>query len=170
MGIEVVIHSPGVGAHLVSQPAGSDLKLITCPARPYLGRNVLQLSSLPLNVGYFRWPQTLISQFYKYLRHGAGWLLCTTIEVEIFGMSSLIQADGKPAFSAHTKDPFDPRNRPDFAVMTVGTFYLSDLPIELIRNSQCGIADPSRPGIDRSKGFFGLSCASQIARPRLAAL
>ncbi|KAJ7459456.1 hypothetical protein B0H11DRAFT_2316748 [Mycena galericulata] len=97
----------------------------------------------------FRRPQTLISQLYKYIRHGAGWFLCTTVEVEVFGMSSLIHADGSPdAVSAQDKDSFDPNNRPDFAVMT------------------CGIADPRGPGIDRSRGFFGLNCALLSVKSR----
>jgi hypothetical protein len=68
----------------------------------------------------FRRPLTLISHIYNYLRNGTGWLLCTSVEVEIFGMSSLIGTDGKPeAASAEDKDPFNPKNRPDFAVMAV---------------------------------------------------
>ncbi|KAJ7140826.1 hypothetical protein C8R44DRAFT_866516 [Mycena epipterygia] len=121
MGIEVVKHSPAVGAHL--QDHIWVATSYNCPLSDSMW-------------AMFKWPQTLISQLYKYLRHGAGWLLCTIVEVEVFGMPSLIQADGKPdALSAHTKDPFDP--------------------------GICGIADPRGLGlgIDRSKGFFGLNCA-----------
>jgi choline dehydrogenase len=67
-----------------------------------------------------RRPQTLLAHLYNYLVHGTGWFLCTSVEVEIFAMSSLIGADGRPkAVSAEDKDPFNPRNRPDFAVMAV---------------------------------------------------
>lgn len=112
----------------------------------------------------FRRPQTLINQLYKYLRHAAGWFLCTTVEVEIFGMSPLIHANGTPdALSAQNKDSSDPKNRPDFAVMTVS---IPMLPLLKLTSSQCGIADPRGPGIDRSKGFFGLNCALLAAKSR----
>jgi choline dehydrogenase len=79
------------------------------------------------------------------------------VEVEIFGMSSLIRTDGKPD-PLSSYDPFDPRNQPDFAVLTVS--YLPYVHLLIFTNrSQCGIADPRGPGIDRSKGFFGLNCA-----------
>ncbi|KAJ7204774.1 hypothetical protein GGX14DRAFT_368399 [Mycena pura] len=127
MGIDVVRHSPGVGAHL--QDHVWVATSYNCPLYDSMW-------------AMFRRPQTLVGQLYKYIRHGAGWLLCTTVEVEIFGMTSLIGANGKPdALSAQNKNSFDPENRPDFAVLT------------------CGIADPRGPGIDRSKGFFGLNCA-----------
>ncbi|KAJ7090820.1 GMC oxidoreductase-domain-containing protein [Mycena belliarum] len=127
MGIEVVRHAPGVGAHL--QDHIWVATSYNCPLSDSMW-------------AMFRWPQTLVAQLYKYLRHGAGWFLCTTVEVEIFGISAFVHADGKPeALSSQSKDPFDPANRPDYAVMT------------------CGIADPRGPGIDRSKGFFGLNCA-----------
>ncbi|KAJ6573480.1 hypothetical protein DFH09DRAFT_1151937 [Mycena vulgaris] len=133
-GIEVVQHSPGVGANLQDH-----LWVATsynCP----LSDSMWAL---------FRRPWTLIAQLYKYLRRGTGWFMCTTVEVEIFCKSSLVHADGTlEALSAHDKDPFRPGNVPDFAVMT------------------CGIADPRGPGIDRSKGFFGLNCALLTAKSR----
>ena len=42
------------------------------------------------------------------------------MEVEIFGLSSLIGVDGKPIGpSKDYEDPFDAKNIPDFAVMVV---------------------------------------------------
>ncbi|KAJ7657362.1 GMC oxidoreductase-domain-containing protein [Mycena polygramma] len=134
MGVEVLQHSPAVGANLQDHlyvPTSYN-----CPL----------LDSM---WAMFRRPQTLISQVYKYLRYGTGWLLGTTVEVEIFGMSSVIHADGKPdPLSSENKDSFDPKNQPDFAVLT------------------CGIADPRGPGVDRSKGFFGLNCGLLRAKSR----
>ncbi|KAJ6594821.1 hypothetical protein B0H19DRAFT_1009819 [Mycena capillaripes] len=127
MGIEIVKHSPGVGSHL--QDHVWVATSYNCPLYDSMW-------------AMFRRPHTLISQLYKYLRYGTGWLLFTTVEVEIFGMSSLIHGDGKPdPHSSKNTDPFDLRNQPDFAVLT------------------CGIADPRGSGVDRSKGFFGLNCA-----------
>ncbi|KAJ7021772.1 hypothetical protein C8F04DRAFT_1241131 [Mycena alexandri] len=127
MGIEVVRHTPGVGAHL--QDHLFVTTIYNCPLSDSLWAMI-------------RRPQTLISQICKYIFRGAGWFLCTSVEVEIFGMSSLIRADGRPKdITPQDKDPFNPANRPDFAVMA------------------CTMADPRGPGIDRSKGFFGLNCA-----------
>ncbi|KAJ7288042.1 hypothetical protein C8J57DRAFT_1641067, partial [Mycena rebaudengoi] len=127
MGIEVIRHTPGVGTHLqdhVYVPTSYN-----CP----LSDSMWALIRSPL---------TLLAQLYKYLRYGAGWFLCMAVEVEIFGMSSLIDAYGTPApATTQTKDPFDPNNIPDFAVMT------------------CAIADPRHPTADRSRGFLGLNCA-----------
>lgn len=67
-----------------------------------------------------RRPTTLLYQLYLYLWYGLGWLLCTMVEMEIFGMSSVVRADGtldEPA--EHRKDSHDPRNIPDFVIMTV---------------------------------------------------
>lgn len=73
----------------------------------------------------FRRPQILISQLYKYLRHGTGWLMCTMVEMEVFGMSSVVRPNGKMhALSDEQKDPFNPQNRPDFAVMAVSVVEL----------------------------------------------
>ncbi|KAJ7205277.1 hypothetical protein GGX14DRAFT_368194 [Mycena pura] len=134
MGIEVVRHTPGVGANLANHVFVTTV--YNCPLSDSLWAMI-------------RRPQTLISQIYNYLRHGTGWFLCTSVEIEIFAMSSLIGADGKPkAVSAEDKDPFNPANRPDIAVMA------------------CTMADPRGPGVDRSKGFFGLNCTLLKAESR----
>ncbi|KAJ7157614.1 GMC oxidoreductase-domain-containing protein [Mycena crocata] len=126
MGIEVIRHSPGVGANL--QDHAFIATGYNCPLSDSMWAMI-------------RRPQTLISQLYQYLRCGRGWFLCTSTEVEIFGMSSRIGPDGKPnPVSAEEKDPFNPENRPDFAVLA------------------CPMADPRGPKVDRSKGFFGLNC------------
>ncbi|KAF8217223.1 GMC oxidoreductase-domain-containing protein [Mycena galopus ATCC 62051] len=134
MGIEVIRHTPGVSAHL--QDHIFVTTIYNCPLSDSLWAMIRQ-------------PQTLISHIYNYLRHGTGWLLCTSVEVEIFAMSSLVDPDGKlKATSAEDKDPFNPANRPDFAVMA------------------CTMADPRGHGVDRSKGFFGLNCALLRAESR----
>ena len=70
-----------------------------------------------------RRPTTLLSQLYQYFRYGRGWLLCTMVEMEIFGMSSNVRPDGTLGeLSEEQKDPYNPKNLPDFAVMTVRTF------------------------------------------------
>ncbi|KAF8176881.1 GMC oxidoreductase-domain-containing protein, partial [Mycena galopus ATCC 62051] len=134
MGLEVVRHAPGVGAnlqdHLFVRTA------YNCP---------LSDSTWAM----FTRPWILVRELYNYLRHGTGWLLCTGVEVEIFGMASLIGPDGKPnPVTAEDKDPFNPNNRPDFAVM--GT----------------PIADPRTPGIALSKGLFGQNSALMRAESR----
>ena len=67
-----------------------------------------------------RSPMTLLRQLYQYLWHATGWLLCTNVEMEIFGSSSVVRDDGTlDALEEHQKDPHDPQNLPDFAVLTV---------------------------------------------------
>lgn len=62
---------------------------------------------------------TLLREIYNYIRYGTGWFT-TLVEVEIFGLSSLIGVDGKPIGpSKDYEDPFDAKNIPDFAVMVV---------------------------------------------------
>ncbi|KAJ6574312.1 hypothetical protein B0H19DRAFT_1124170 [Mycena capillaripes] len=134
MGIEVVRHTPGVGANL--QDHIFVKTVYNCPLSDSLWAIV-------------RRPWILLREIYNYLVLGFGWLLCTQIEVEIFGMASLIDAEGKPtAASAEHKDPFNPQNRPDFAVLATP------------------IADPREPGIDWSKGLFGPNCALMKAESR----
>ncbi|KAF7358013.1 FAD/NAD-P-binding domain-containing protein [Mycena venus] len=134
MGIEVVRHTPGVGANLQDH---SYIKTVyNCPLPDSLWAMIKQ-------------PWILIREIYNYLILGFGWLLCIQIEVEIFGMASLIDAEGKPtAASAEHKNPFNPNNRPDFAVLATP------------------IADPREPGIDWSKGLFGPNCALMKAESR----
>jgi choline dehydrogenase len=67
-----------------------------------------------------RQPTTLFSQLLRYLRHGAGWFLHTLVEAEIFARSSSIDENGRPQHLEDIeKDPADPRNLPDFSVMSV---------------------------------------------------
>ncbi|KAJ7225243.1 hypothetical protein B0H12DRAFT_1149397 [Mycena haematopus] len=122
MGIEVVRHMPGQD-HILVRTAHN------CPLEDSMW-------------AMFKRPWKLIQQLYNYLYYGAGWLLCTVVEVEIFGMASLIGADGRPnTISAEDKDPFNPNNRPDFAVMVTP------------------IAEPTTPGLALSKGSFGQNAA-----------
>ncbi|KAJ7689607.1 hypothetical protein B0H17DRAFT_1202243 [Mycena rosella] len=143
MGIDVVDYLPGVGAHLVHQRHIGKHRIFNSfyvrAARSSLCPTSYNCPLSDLMWALFRRPWTLVGQLYKYLRRGTGWLMCTTVEVEIFGKSSLVRADAAlDALSDRDKDPFAPGNIPDFA---------------------CGIADPRGPGIDRSKGFFGLNWA-----------
>ncbi|THH11764.1 hypothetical protein EW146_g7924 [Bondarzewia mesenterica] len=100
MGVEVLKHSPGVGENRVRP-------IITGPctyvdyhaARSPPGCNMLSL------------------ELCKNLRYGAGWFVGTMAEGEIFGLSSLVSADGKPhALPKEHEDPSDPNSLPGFAV------------------------------------------------------
>lgn len=65
-------------------------------------------------------PTTVLREAYNYLRHGAGWFLCTLAEVEIFGLSSVIQPNGKvPPLTEEQLSPYDSVNLPDFCVLLV---------------------------------------------------
>ena len=65
-------------------------------------------------------PTTFFREVYNYLRHGAGWFLCTLAEVEIFGLSSVVQPDGKVTpLSEEQLNPYNPENLPDFCVLVV---------------------------------------------------
>ncbi|KAF7376886.1 FAD/NAD-P-binding domain-containing protein [Mycena sanguinolenta] len=134
MGIETVRHMPGIGANL--QDHLFIRTTYNCPLPDSLWAMFIR-------------PWKVFGQLYNYLRHGTGWFLGTAVEVEIFGMASLIDSDGRPnAVSAQDKDPFNPNNRPDFAVMATP------------------IADPSTPGIAISKGSYGQNCALMKAESR----
>ncbi|KAJ6594819.1 hypothetical protein B0H19DRAFT_1247461 [Mycena capillaripes] len=135
MGIEVIRNTPGVGTHL--QDHIFVRTSYHCPLADSLWALILK-------------PWKLIAELFKYLWRGTGWFLCTSAEVEIFGMSSLIDADGEPkAASAQDKDPFNPDNRPDFAVMATN------------------MADPMSPGItNRFKGLFGTNSVLLKAESR----
>jgi choline dehydrogenase len=121
MGIEVIRHTPGVGTHLVCRHITIHSFELNINQQDHV--YVPTSYNCPLSDSMWaliRSPLTLLAQLYKYLRYGAGWFLCMAVEVEIFGMSSLIDAYGTPApATTQTKDPFDPNNIPDFAVMTV---------------------------------------------------
>ncbi|KAI0061445.1 alcohol oxidase [Artomyces pyxidatus] len=126
MGIPVVLNSPGVGESLQDH-----VIVATCYNSPFAD----SLLSL------FRSPTTFVRELYKYLRYGRGWLLGTFVETEVFGISSLVGADGKPhALRKEHEDSHDPKNLPDFGVLA------------------CPIAaNPSNPDADRSKGLFALN-------------
>ncbi|KAF8503926.1 hypothetical protein JB92DRAFT_2970106 [Gautieria morchelliformis] len=124
LGIDVIKHSSGVGNNL------EDHILVpttyNCPMSDSLWSLVKR-------------PTTLLRELYHYIRYGTGWLLGTMVEMEIFGLASLIAVDGRPhALSKEQSNSEDAKYIPDFAVMVVS------------------IGDPWGPGIDRSKGFFSL--------------
>ncbi|KAK7453542.1 hypothetical protein VKT23_011822 [Stygiomarasmius scandens] len=103
------------------------------PRRDLEAQNISVVKDLP-GVG-----QHLLHQ---YLRHGKGWFLCTMVEMEIFGSSKCIQPDGTPTpLTGSQLDSSDPKNLPDFSVMS------------------CCIADPRGENIDQSRGFLGLNAA-----------
>jgi hypothetical protein len=66
-------------------------------------------------------PLALLRELYHYIRHGTGWFLGTIVEMEVFGMASLIAADGSPyALSKEQSDSSgDAKCIPDFSVMAV---------------------------------------------------
>ncbi|KAJ7696428.1 alcohol oxidase [Mycena rosella] len=151
MGIEVVRDTPGVGAHLVRYlPFRRLSKLTRSPQQDHV--MVPTVYNCPLSDSLwllFRRPYMLFYQLFLYLWYGIGWFICNAVELEIFGMTSLILPDGKPAASsAEAKDPFNPKSRPDFAIMGAN------------------FADFRGPDADRSKGFFALNCALMKAESR----
>ncbi|KAG6333191.1 hypothetical protein ID866_5895 [Astraeus odoratus] len=127
MGVDIVLELPGVGAHLQDHlivPTGYN-----CPLYDSLWAMVVR-------------PMVLIREFYRYLRYGTGWFLGTIVELEIFGLSSLVAKDGRIGpIPKEREDPSDPENIPDIAILV-----------------SC-ISDPQAPGADRSKGLFGLNAA-----------
>lgn len=126
-GIEVVRDTRGVGANLVSSElldaAHANSRCFRISQQDHIFVRTVYNCPLPDSLWYMIIrPWVLFRELYNYLRHGTGWLLCTSVETEIFGMASLIDVDGRPtSVAAQDKDPFNPNNRPDFAVMTVGS-------------------------------------------------
>ncbi|KAI0036018.1 hypothetical protein K488DRAFT_82458 [Vararia minispora EC-137] len=132
--IRPVVDLPGVGEHLQDHILVSTT--YNCPLSDSFWGAII-------------WPPTLIREIYRYLRRGTGYLLCTLVESEIFGISSLIGEDGTPLPHAKKrKDAADPKNLPDFAVLSTG------------------IADPQGPEVNRTKGLYGLNVA--LLKPRSA--
>ncbi|KAH9829469.1 GMC oxidoreductase-domain-containing protein [Rhodofomes roseus] len=131
-GIRVVRGTPGVGQHL--QDHVIIQTTYNCPLSDSLYAMVKQ-------------PTTFLRETYNYLRHGAGWFLCTLAEVEIFGLSSVINSDGKPAMlSEEQLNPYNPANLPDFCVLVAP------------------IGDPSIPGVDTTKGVLSINAGLMLSK------
>ena len=110
-------------------------------------------------------PTTFLREAYKYLRHGVGWFLCTLADAEIFGLSSVIQQDGKVApLTDEQLNPYDPANLPDFCVLVV-CHLLPWSPMHCSpRTSKAPIGDPSTPGIDSSKGIMSFNASLMLSQ------
>ncbi|KZT73342.1 GMC oxidoreductase [Daedalea quercina L-15889] len=132
MGIRVVRDTPGVGQslqdHVIIQTT------YNCPMADSLFAMAKQ-------------PTTFLREAYSYLRHGAGWFLCTLAEVEIFGLSSVVSPDGKAIpLSDEQLNPYNPNNLPDFCVLLAP------------------IGDPSTPGVDTTKGIMSLNAGLMLSK------
>ncbi|KZT03996.1 GMC oxidoreductase [Laetiporus sulphureus 93-53] len=132
MGIRMIKHSPGVGQHL------QDHLLINTIY------NCRMADSL---YGIIKRPSILLREIFNYVRKGTGWLLGTLVEVETFGISSLVQPDGNlRPLSEERLDSYNPRNLPDFAIMFTA------------------MADPRLPGVNKSKGTASINVGLMTAR------
>ncbi|KAI0052729.1 GMC oxidoreductase [Auriscalpium vulgare] len=125
VGLDVVLDAPGVGNGL------QDHILVPTSYNSPLSDSLWAM---------IRRPMVLFREIYNYFRFGTGWLLGTMVEVEVFGLSSLVSDEGTPdaLLEEHT-DSQDPKNLPDFCVIA------------------CPIADVRVSNADKSKGFFGLN-------------
>jgi len=132
LGIRVIRDTPGVGQNFQDHVIVNTT--YNCPISDSLYAMVRQ-------------PTTFLRETYNYLRHGAGWFLCTLAEFEIFGLSSVVGPDGKAApLSEEQLNPYNPDNLPDFCV------FLSP------------IGDPSTPGVDTSQGIVTLSAGLLLSK------
>ncbi|KAK7001504.1 FAD/NAD-P-binding domain-containing protein [Favolaschia claudopus] len=100
MGINVIRHTPGVGANLHDHVFVTNI--YNCPLPDSFARLAKQ-------------PYLFIAELLKYLIFGTGALLWTIVEMEIFGTASLFGSDGKLKAGAELK----PELRPDFAIISV---------------------------------------------------
>ncbi|PCH34319.1 GMC oxidoreductase [Wolfiporia cocos MD-104 SS10] len=133
-GIRVVKDLPGVGQYLQDHVIVQTK--YACPLFDSLWAMV-------------RRPLTLLWEIYSYVWRGTGWFLCTLAEVEIFGLSSLIDKEGKSsALTEEQLNPYNPDNLPDFAVFLAP------------------IADPESAKMDKSKGCIGLNAALLVAKSK----
>lgn len=129
-GIRVVRDTPGVGQNLVSylQVCQSD-QVLNGLQQDHVIIQTIYNCPLPDSLySMAKQPTAFLREVYNYLRHGSGWFLCTLAEVEIFGLSSVIQSNGKVApLSDEQLNPYNPANLPDFCVLLVSCVLYSFL-------------------------------------------